>query len=29
MVLVKDVLEAILVYWMSLSCIPKGVLEKI
>jgi hypothetical protein len=27
LVLVKSVLEAILVYWMSLSWIPKGILE--
>ena len=27
-ILVKAVLEAILVYWMSLSWIPKGILEK-
>ena len=29
LVLVKVVLEAILVYWMSLSWIPKGILERI
>jgi hypothetical protein len=29
MVLVKFVLEAILVYWMSLSWIPNGTLEKL
>jgi len=29
LVLVKSVLEAIPVYWMSLSWIPKGILEKI
>ena len=29
LVLVKAVLEAILVYWMSLSWIPKGILERI
>jgi hypothetical protein len=28
LVLVKSVLEAILVYWMSLAWIPKGILEK-
>jgi hypothetical protein len=28
LVLVKSVLEAILVYWMSLVWIPKGILEK-
>jgi hypothetical protein len=27
--LVKSVLEGILVYWLSLSHIPKGILEKI
>jgi hypothetical protein len=29
LVLVKSVLEAILVYWMSLAWIPKGILERI
>jgi len=29
LVLVKEVLEAILVYWMSLSWIPKDILEKV
>jgi hypothetical protein len=29
LVLVKAVLEAILVYWMSLAWIPKGILEKV
>ena len=29
LVQVKAVLEAILVYWMSLSWIPKGILEKV
>jgi hypothetical protein len=28
LVLIKSVLEAIPVYWMSLSWIPKGILEK-
>ena len=28
MVLIKIVLEAILVYWMSLAWIPKGILEE-
>jgi len=28
MVLVKSVLEVILVYWMLLAWIPKGILEK-
>lgn len=28
LVLVKSVLEAILVYWMSIAWIPKGILEK-
>ena len=29
LVLIKSVLEAIPVYWMSLSWIPKGILEKV
>jgi hypothetical protein len=29
LVLVKSVLEAIIVYWMSLAWIPKGTLEKV
>jgi hypothetical protein len=28
LILIKSVLEAILVYWMSLAWIPKGILEK-
>ena len=27
--LVKSILEAIPIYWLSLACIPKGVLENI
>ena len=27
--LVKVVLEAMLVYWMALTCIPRGILDKI
>jgi hypothetical protein len=29
LILVKSILEAILVYWMSLAWIPKGILERI
>jgi hypothetical protein len=29
LMLVKSILEAILVYWMSIAWIPKGVLEKL